>query len=169
MRAERNEFAQATDSVVMPPDAFLARLRPGAVVASYVPMGSEADPTQLAMAARAAGAIIALPFVTARAEPMAFVRYDDGDPLHPGPLGLRQPGADSPVLAPDIILTPLLAFDPACNRLGQGAGHYDRAFAAHPDAWRLGIAWSCQRVDTLTTDAWDMPLHAVVTEQGMAA
>ena len=50
------------------------------------------------------------------------------------------------------------------NRLGQGAGQYDRAFAAHPAAWRIGVAWSVQQVDALAPDPWDVPLHAIVTE-----
>jgi 5-formyltetrahydrofolate cyclo-ligase len=67
---------------------------------------------------------------------------------------------------PDIILTPLLGFDHLLHRLGQGAGHYDRAFAALPGARRIGVAWSVQHVDPLPTDPWDVPLHAVITEQG---
>ena len=34
-----------------------------------------------------------------------------------------------------------------------------------PDAWRIGVAWSVQQVDALPTDPWDLPLHAIVTEQ----
>ena len=69
-----------------------------------------------------------------------------------------------PEAEPDIVLTPLLAFDAAMNRLGQGAGHYDRVFERLPDAWRIGIAWSVQQVEHIVTDPWDMPLHGVITE-----
>ena len=81
-------------------------------------------------------------------------------------LGLSQPSALATELRPDIILTPMLAFDAKLDRLGQGAGYYDGAFARFPDAWRVGVAWSVQRVEDLPVDPWDMPLHAVVTEQG---
>ncbi len=167
MRAQRNEFAGNCDLVITPPDAYLAQLRPGLTVACYIPIGSEADPTPLAMAARAAGCALALPHVTSRDAPIRFQHWDDESALVAGPMGLRQLDAAMPEVVPDIVLTPLLAFDDALNRLGQGAGHYDRAFAAHPQAWRLGVAWSCQRLPTLDTDSWDVPLHAVVTEQGM--
>jgi 5-formyltetrahydrofolate cyclo-ligase len=169
MRAGRNDFASTCDTVIAPPPAFLDHLSPGVVIASYIPTGSEADPTPLAAAARAAGCILALPYVTSRTEPIAFKLWDEDAPLSDGPFGLRQPAADAPDAAPSIILTPLLAFDDAFNRLGQGAGHYDRAFAANPYAWRLGVAWSCQRVEALDTDAWDVPLHAIVTEDGMVS
>lgn len=167
MRAERDEFAMTSDAVIAAPATFLDRLEPGRVVASYIPVGSEADPSPLAAAARAAGCVIALPHVTGRGGTMRFLAWDEGDPLEPGPLGLRQPADDAPEVTPDIFLTPLVAFDDALNRLGQGAGFYDRAFAANPDAFRLGVAWSIQQLLMIDTDAWDVPLHAVVTEQGV--
>ncbi|MGK6319967.1 5-formyltetrahydrofolate cyclo-ligase [Sphingomonas sp. DT-204] len=167
MRAERDAFAMASDAVIAPPPEYLARLAPGVIVASYIPIGSEADPSPLAAAARDAGATLALPHVVDRQGELRFFAWRDGDPLHPGPFGLRQPACGGEALAPAIILTPLVAFDDSLNRLGQGAGHYDRAFARYPDAWRLGIAWSVQRLLAIDTDPWDVPLHAVVTEQGL--
>ena len=96
---------------------------------------------------------------------MRFLAWAEGTALVAGPFGLRQPPADAAALAPDLILTPLLAFDAKLDRLGQGAGYYDRAFAQFPDARRIGVAWDVQRVDALPVDAWDMPLHAIVTER----
>ncbi|HEX8485945.1 5-formyltetrahydrofolate cyclo-ligase [Sphingomonas sp.] len=159
MRAIRDGFAGPPLAL---PRAFRDRLRPGLVVASYAPTGGEIDPAALAAAAVAAGCRIALPHVIDRATPLRFLAA--GAVLHPGPLGLRQPHAEAAVLAPDIVLTPLVAFDRAGNRLGQGAGHYDRAFVDHPHAWRVGVAWSVQEVDALPAEAWDVPLHAIVTE-----
>lgn len=167
MRAERNAFAMASDAVIVPPPEFLDRLRPGVVVASYIPVGSEADPTPLAGAARAAGATLALPHVETRDGDIRFLEWRDDDPLTTGAFGLRQPVATAPACTPDIVLTPLVAFDDSLNRLGQGAGHYDRAFAANPNAWRLGVAWSVQQLLMIAADPWDVPLHAVVTERGM--
>ncbi|MHA6722803.1 5-formyltetrahydrofolate cyclo-ligase [Sphingomonas sp. RS2018] len=167
MRAERDAFALDSDAMIAPPAAFLDRLAPGRIVASYIPVGSEADPSPLAAAARAAGCIVALPHVESREAPMRFLLWDERDPLLPGPFRLRQPAADAAVAIPDLILTPLVAFDDALNRLGQGAGHYDRAFAAHPEAWRLGVAWAMQQLLSLDTDDWDVPLHAVATERGL--
>ena len=80
---------------------------------------------------------------------------------------LRQPDPASPEVAPDVILTPLVGFDRRLNRLGQGAGHYDRAFARYEHAWRVGIAWSVQEVPAIPADIWDVPLHAIITEEGM--
>ncbi|MHA0317429.1 5-formyltetrahydrofolate cyclo-ligase [Sphingomonas melonis] len=167
LRAVRDGFAPMAPIKLAA--AFVERLRPGLIVASYRPLGSEADPAPLVDAARAAGCALALPHVTTRAAPLRFLSWDASQVLERGAFGLLQPAADAPEVSPDIILTPLVGFDDARNRLGQGAGHYDRAFAAHPDAWRVGIAWSVQRVAALPADPWDMPLHAIATESDWIA
>ncbi len=94
-----------------------------------------------------------------------FLKWVPDDPLERSPLGFMQPFPRSPEIDPDIILTPLLGFDRGLNRLGQGAGHYDRAFARWPAAIRIGIAWSIQEHADIPTDPWDIPLHAVLTER----
>lgn len=106
----------------------------------------------------------ALPVTASRAEPLHFAEWTPGQPLSAGPFGLRQPPLDAAIVAPDLILAPMLGFDRALNRIGQGAGHYDRAFAALPDSVRIGVAWSVQEVDALTPDPWDVPLHGILTE-----
>ncbi len=56
-------------------------------------------------------------------------------------------------------------------RLGMGGGYYDAtlAFMQHRRGWRkprlVGLAYECQRVDTLPHEPWDMPLDAVLTER----
>lgn len=164
MRSLRDEFAMTIGGVIEAPPALLDRFAPGVVVSSYVPLGSEADPSAIAFAAAERGCTIVLPHVTSRAAPVSFHTWKPGEPLIAGPLGLQQPATDMAEVEPDIVLTPLLAFDRALDRLGQGAGHYDRVFERLPDAWRIGIAWSVQLVEALVTDPWDVPLHGVVTE-----
>lgn len=167
LRAERDRFAGESCRAIVAPPGFTERLREGLTVATYVPIGSEADPSQLAAAAAEAGCRLALPHVIDRAAPIRFLAWRFGEPLAEGPFGLRQPEADRPEVAPDVILTPLVGFDARLNRLGQGAAHYDRAFARFGDAWRVGVAWSIQRVPVIPNDIWDVPLHAVITEEGM--
>lgn len=167
LRAERDLFASQSSSAIVPPQAFLDRIAPAMIVATYFPVGSEADPASLAAAALERGATLVLPHVIDRPTPIRFLAWNPDAPLVDGPYGLRQPDAGQPELAPDLILTPLVGFDARLNRLGQGAGHYDRAFARYPEAWRAGVAWSIQEVPALPADIWDVPLHAVITERGM--
>ena len=164
-RAARARFVAAHGAVVPCPAPFRALLSHGLTVASYVPLGSEADPALLARAAVEAGCAIALPHVVDRATPLRFLAWDTEAALAAGPFGLSQPHDHWAELAPDIILTPLVAFTRRLERLGQGAGHYDRALAQFPDARRIGVALSAQEVEALPVDPWDMPLHAIATEK----
>jgi 5-formyltetrahydrofolate cyclo-ligase len=72
----------------------------------------------------------------------------------------------------DLVLTPLVAFDEAGNRLGVGAGYYDRCFAflGERRAWfrpkLIGTAYARQRVERMDPDPWDIPLWGIVTERG---
>ncbi|PXA94944.1 5-formyltetrahydrofolate cyclo-ligase [Nostoc sp. 3335mG] len=163
LRDRRRAFVFGGRSPPNPPGLFLNALRPGMVVASYVPIGCEADPAAFEAAALYAGATLAWPVVVDRESPISF-HPASAHGMVTGPFGLRQPAGDLPAVIPDIILTPLVGFDSRCNRLGQGAGHYDRAFASWPEALRIGIAWSVQQVADLPCDPWDMPLDAIVTE-----
>lgn len=163
-RAARDAFVASNPIALSPPAAITDRFAPGVTVAAYLPIDSEADPAPLVASARAAGATLALAHVEARSAPMRFLEWREEEALVTGPFGLTQPGPDAPEVAPDIILTPLVAYDRALHRLGQGAGFYDRAFARYPDAWRVGIAWSAQEVAAVPTDPWDVPLHALLNE-----
>ena len=70
-----------------------------------------------------------------------------------------------------MVLAPLVAFDGDGNRLGQGGGYYDRAFAFRKAAthWRrpllVGLAYDFQQAGKLSTKPTDVPLDAVVTER----
>lgn len=168
LRTMRRGFVMAGGAPAIDlPMLLRSRIVPGTVVTAYLPDRFEADPLPMAEHAADLGARLALPRITGRGEPMMFHGWVSGAPLEAGPLGIRQPHADAPVLSPDIILAPLVGFDDRLNRLGQGGGYYDGAFARYPDALRVGIAWSVQRVDAIPVEAWDQPLHAVVTEIGL--
>jgi len=138
----------------------------GDVVAVYRAMGSELDPEPLARALAASGAVLCLPVVLKRDAPMIFRRWSPGDPLETDAAGCPAPLPLAEGVEPDLIITPLLAFDDFGGRLGQGCGYYDRTFAAWPRAIRIGFAFSGQRVERLRTEAHDIPLHGVLTEVG---
>lgn len=168
MRAQLRVTRRSVEGppVAMPP-ALAKRLSMGSgTLATYLPIDGEIDPEPVATAALACCWRLALPHVTARQAVMRFLRWSPGAPLERGPFGLSQPAVDAPDCTPDVVLTPLIAFDAALNRLGQGAGHYDRAFAALPHALRIGVAWAAQQRPQVPVDPWDIPLHGVITEQG---
>jgi 5-formyltetrahydrofolate cyclo-ligase len=134
--------------------------KPGGVIATYVAMRSEFDPGLLVMRLVNLGYKIACPRVTA--DGLVFHQVKNAAELEEGPFGTRQPKAAAPILKPDLFLAPLLAFDDEGYRLGYGKAYYDRAFAAHPNAKRVGLAFAAQRVDRVPREAHDVPLHAVL-------
>lgn len=106
-----------------------------------------------------------LPHHKGHVEAMDFRRWQPGDLLAKGPWGTPQPAETAEQALPGLIFCPLLGFDRAGGRLGQGGGHYDRFFGAHPGIPRIGIAWSVQEVDTVPVEPTDAKLDAVLTEQ----
>jgi 5-formyltetrahydrofolate cyclo-ligase len=140
-------------------------LKPGKIVAGYVAKGSEVDPAAILAQARDLGCELALPHVTSKSAPMRFLRWSRGEDLVPGAFGLLQPAEIAHECKPDIVLVPMLAFDDRLIRLGQGAGHYDRALSVLDHSIAIGLAWSVQFTPVLASDIWDVPLDAVLTEK----
>ena len=76
-----------------------------------------------------------------------------------------QPRATADVVVPDVVLVPLVVFDSRLMRLGQGAGHYDRALSVLENASAIGIAWSVQHAPAIDADPWDVPMDSILTEK----
>ncbi len=170
-RKRRDEFVAALSpqdraiAFSQVPTPLAAFLKPQSIVAGYIAKDSEANPAALLTSAFERGCVIALPYVTSRSAPMQFLRWSPGDPLNPGPYGLMQPRADAAATAPDVVLVPLVAFDSCLMRLGQGAGHYDRALSVLEHTVAVGIAWSVQHAPVIEADPWDQPMDAILTEK----
>ncbi|MDO6746697.1 5-formyltetrahydrofolate cyclo-ligase [Gilvimarinus sp. 1_MG-2023] len=73
----------------------------------------------------------------------------------------------------DVVLLPLVGFDRSGGRLGMGGGFYDTTFAfkrrlpGFSKPRLIGIAHSCQEVEQLPLEPWDIGLDAVATEEGV--
>lgn len=119
------------------------------------------------------GKTVLLPVVAGKQ--MRFAPYRPGDRMVFNRWGIpepeRHPQRWVAARVPSVVFVPLVAFDLAGNRLGQGGGYYDRAFAfrQHAVHWRrpvlIGLAYEFQRVEELTPKPTDVPLDAVITEQ----
>lgn len=104
-----------------------------------------------------------------REDPLAFRTWTPATPLKANRHGVSEPIGTGlvPLAHIDVVLVPLVAWDRAGNRIGMGAGWYDRTLAgAEARPLRFGVGWSLQEAEALPSDPWDVPLHAVVTEQG---
>lgn len=149
-----------------PPGAVQELVPDDAVVGLYHATKNEAPAGAYARFFAERGHTVALPRFTGREAPMDFALHQDpfdkGD-LVETPSGIMQPGPRAQTLVPDVLFVPLLGFTERGERIGQGAGHYDRWLAEHPNTVTIGMAWDAQLVDELPTEAHDVPLTAVVT------
>jgi 5-formyltetrahydrofolate cyclo-ligase len=142
----------------------------GTIVSGFWPIRSEADIRPLMFSMREKGARLCLPVVLDR-QTIVFRDLVRGADMVDTGFGTAGPGAEAEVLDPQLLLVPLSAFDAAGNRIGYGAGHYDRAIArlaAKGMTPRLiGIAFACQEVEAVPAEPHDVPLDAILTEDGL--
>ncbi|MGE5190679.1 MAG: 5-formyltetrahydrofolate cyclo-ligase [Gemmatimonadota bacterium] len=144
---------------------------PGRRVALYAAMRGEVGTDLIRSRCLAAGVHLYYPRVMDDGE-LSFFRHREGDGWVPGRFGIREPRAvsgDEGVRAGfDVVVVPGLAFDARGRRLGQGYGCYDRFLAAlDGSAVTVGLAFSWQLVPEVPVEAWDVPVDAVVTEDGI--
>jgi len=140
----------------------LAKLSP---VAGYWPVGGEIDGRPVLAALAKAGRTIALPRMETRKGPARFLAWRGGEVLSADAFGVPAPPPDGADLAPRLLFVPLLAFDRAGRRLGQGGGHYDRIislYRAH-GCVAVGLAYAEQEMERVPTGAHDALLDWVIT------
>ena len=144
-----------------------ADLAPSAVVAVYWPIRDEIDCRPVLSQLADAGQPVCLPVVVGSAAPLQLRLWESGAPLYPSGFGTLAPDDSAPLVEPDVIIIPLLGFDPTGTRLGYGGGYYDRTLAILSKRPRLiGYAFACQEIDSVPREPHDIPLDAVVTEDG---
>jgi 5-formyltetrahydrofolate cyclo-ligase len=154
LRKRRRSLARACPDAAIRAAANLPidRLPPFAVVAGYHPIGAELDPAPLLARLAGRGAALVFPVVNGAGRPLRFERADDGREAFP-----------------DLIVAPLIGFDRAGGRLGQGGGHYDRTLAALRalgPMFVIGLAYAGQEVEAVPHEVHDQTLDAILTELG---
>jgi len=140
-------------------------------VAAFWPLPDEPDLRPLLEQWAQAGITVALPVVRAPGQALEFRQWDAQTELRAGAYGIPEPhGTDA--VAPDVVLVPTLGYTDRADRVGYGAGYYDRtlaglARAGHPHT-AIGIAWECGRIadPDYRPAAHDVPLNAVLTPAG---
>jgi 5-formyltetrahydrofolate cyclo-ligase len=133
-----------------------------------MPLKTEINPLPLMRSLAAQGARLALPAIDGRGKPLIMRAFAFGDELASGQWGIREPKADTPDVAPDILLVPLLAFDRTGHRIGYGAGYYDMTIArlrAMKPVVAVGIAFAAQEIGEVPVTPRDARLDLVLTER----
>lgn len=153
----------------------LAHLRDAVVfetrgtVVGYWPMSDEFDDVPMLRHFADAGWTCGLPTVVGLGRPLVFRRWRPGEALVAARFGTSEPPPESPIVVPDVLLVPLLAFDRQGFRLGYGGGFYDRTLAglrAGHAVTAIGVAFAGQEVDRVPRGAADQRLDWIITEEG---
>jgi 5-formyltetrahydrofolate cyclo-ligase len=141
---------------------------PGAIVSGFMPLKTEINPLPLMRALGQRGAKLALPVIDGRGKPLVMRAFRFGDELNSGQWGIKEPKPEAGDVVPDILLTPLLAFDRIGNRIGYGAGYYDMTiakFRAAKPVVAVGLAYAAQEIPTVPVTERDARLDLVLTER----
>lgn len=99
-----------------------------------------------------------------------FLPWQETGDMKANVLGIPEPTGEQVISIAelDLVFMPLVGVDLQGNRLGMGAGYYDKSLAqVSQRPYLIGVAHQCQQVEKLPVDPWDIPLDALVTEQGL--
>jgi 5-formyltetrahydrofolate cyclo-ligase len=138
------------------------------IVSAFYPLRDEPDILLLLTALAEEGFATALPVVVGRGSALLFRRWRPGDPTRAGSMSIREPLEAAPAVDPDLLFVPLACFDRRGQRIGYGAGHYDRTLArlrATKRVHAVGVAYGVGEVAAVPYEAHDQTLDAVLTER----
>jgi 5-formyltetrahydrofolate cyclo-ligase len=157
----------------------LPEIRRARRISLYLPVNGEIDPMPLLPWLRKRNVEVYLPVLRPfSTNTLWFVAYRPNTPMILNRFGIWEPDLRFsaqrhnrlPAWALDTLIVPLVGFDANANRMGMGGGFYDRSLAfmhrPGPSPTLIGVAHACQQVASLPVEPWDVPLQAVVSDQG---
>ncbi|ODU10478.1 MAG: 5-formyltetrahydrofolate cyclo-ligase [Rubrivivax sp. SCN 71-131] len=110
---------------------------------------------------------IGLPVSDRASGQLTFHVWYPGCPMEDDAYGIPKPKGTE-AFAPQLLLVPCVGFGPRGLRLGYGGGFYDRTLAAlQPRPLTVGLAYSHAFVPWLQAQAHDVPLDAMLTDEGL--
>ena len=115
----------------------------------------------------ARGIATALPVMQGFRKPLEFRLWAPGGPLAEAKWGIMEPVPAAEVF-PDLLFVPVAGFDRAGNRLGYGAGFYDRTLSRlrqKQEIVAVGIAYAAQEFAAIPAEAHDEKLDHILTDR----
>lgn len=150
--------------------SLILRLFPDpSVIAYYAPLPGEARLLELRSSLAPLGWRSALPRIAPdRRMQMALWEGSEAS-LVRGPFGTRHPSLEAPLIDPEqlgALVIPGLLFGDRGQRLGRGAGFYDKFVSrlASPGVL-IGACFEEQIRDDLPMDEWDLKVHHIVSDR----
>ncbi|WP_298665863.1 5-formyltetrahydrofolate cyclo-ligase [uncultured Methanofollis sp.] len=164
-------FALSADEIQEKSRAVTSRLLSyldgAGTVMVYVSKPPEVDTTGLIDALLARGTRVVVPIIEKETHTLRLSYLENRGMLvestfHvPEPIGHEIPASPADL---DAIVVPMVGFDRSGNRLGYGAGYYDRFLAGCPEIRTVGIAFAGQEVGAVPHEPFDRQMDAIITE-----
>ena len=154
-------------------EKFLGSQPPG-LLGTYMPTDGELVINHTVDNLRDLGWRIFLPVLQTDLQ-MEFAEWVATETLQPNKFGILEPAAPAELLSAsslDVVLVPCVGLDESGNRLGFGAGYYDRAFSGHVAGTErgtklVGCAFDLQLVQGLAAEPCDVPMRYILTESNL--
>ncbi|UQB43177.1 5-formyltetrahydrofolate cyclo-ligase [Thiomicrospira microaerophila] len=151
-------------------------IQPQSSVAAFLAQDGELDTSILIEQLWQQACRVYLPVIDFETKTMRFAAYRPDSLLKKNRFGINEPDMTqaeglNAVSDLDGVFMPLVGFDAKGHRLGMGGGFYDRTLSfklkqPKTKPWLIGWAHQCQQLESLNSQPWDVPLDAIVTEQG---
>ena len=139
------------------------------IIYTYVSMRNEPDTREVIERAFSEGKTVCVPKIFGRQ--MNFIPIESLDELKKGTFGLMEPeDTGEYVKEPGLMLVPGIMFGEDFNRIGFGAGYYDRYFSGHTedDGWFLvAVGYDFQLRKEIPREEFDVYMNVVITNEGI--
>jgi len=142
-------------------------------VGLYYPISNEISPLVFIKYFKDNNITTALPVVDSNSNSMVFKKWFKKEKLQKSHIGSYEPLRTNKTILPQIIVVPMLMFDRKLNRLGYGAGYYDKSISTlkryfdkkQKNFITIGLAYSEQETKTIPYESHDQRLDFIVTEK----
>jgi 5-formyltetrahydrofolate cyclo-ligase len=167
LRKQTSKDRQAKSQVIEVKLFELKEIQKAKTVLFYASLPGEVDTFAMILKAIELKKHICLPIVVETQRKMIPTLTNNVADLKRGPCGTLEPRYDDSLEVSlkdiDAVIVPGLAFDKSNNRLGRGAGYYDRFLSGLPSTTTtIGLAFDFQVTDRLPVEEHDVPLSYVI-------
>lgn len=166
--AQRLEYSRLIISAILADEDY----RNSSTVMLFAAMADEVQTEELIRYSLRAGKVICLPYIAnTDKNNMVAAQIKDYQDLIPGVYGILSVNPENlSIIAPDtidLVLVPGVAFKPTGQRLGMGAGYYDKFLAQIPGVKTIAPIYHCQLIDNLVYEEHDAVVRKICTEKGV--
>jgi 5-formyltetrahydrofolate cyclo-ligase len=149
---------------------WLVTRRELSTIGAYWPIKGEFDalPALYRWSEGGPGRRIGLPVIERETKQLRFHVWYPGCEMEEDAYGIPKPKGTE-AFHPQLLLVPCVGYGPRGLRLGYGGGFYDRTLATlEPRPLTVGLAYSHGFVPWLEAEPHDVPLDAMLTDEGPA-